>query len=70
MLLSMVIFLYLCIVVFDFLPAARGGVKKENILYLSLLSVSFCVLVLYSLNISVPSPATPIEAIIKKLFHV
>ena len=68
MLAAIVIALFGLVLVAD----ARKNLKKAGIInkivYLSLLGVSFCVLMLYSFDVPVPSPTNPIEAAIDALF--
>jgi hypothetical protein len=68
MLIAIVIALYTLIVFFDFLPKRSLRDKKCGILYGVLLSVSFCVLILYCLDIPVPSPSVPIKQVVEMLF--
>lgn len=68
MLTTIVILLYVCVVLFDFLPSKKKQKKKESIIYFAILSVSFSVLILYSLGIKVPGPSDSIKNIVEKLF--
>jgi len=68
MLATIVILLYVCVVLFDFIPSKKHRSKKESIVYCFLLSVSFCVLILYSFDIKVPGPSEPIRNVVEKLF--
>jgi len=65
-----VIVLYLLTVVLDLMPIIKSGKKKEYLVYLALLAVSFTVLVLYSFDIKVPGPTDLIINSIKGLFHI
>ncbi|PKM73424.1 MAG: hypothetical protein CVU91_05725 [Firmicutes bacterium HGW-Firmicutes-16] len=68
MLTTIVILLYICVVLFDFLPSKETRSTKERVIYCILLTVSFCVLILYSLDIKVPGPTEPIRNVIETLF--
>lgn len=70
MLTAIVIFLFAGAIVFDFRPKLKNEPKKSKIIYLSLICVSFIVLILYSFNISVPSPAGSIDSFVKSIFKV
>ena len=68
MLTAMVIALFGSILAVDGRKNLKGVGLKHKLVYLSLLGVSFCVLILYSVDIPVPSPTNAIEAIIDALF--
>ncbi len=69
MLTFIVIFLFLTAAIFDSVTLLQHKKTKVKVLYFSLLSVAFCVLLLYSLGIMAPSPAPLIAAVIDALFH-
>jgi hypothetical protein len=69
MLTAIVIVLFACVVLVDFRPMS-GASAKEKIIYLALMALSFGVLLLYSLDIPVPSPAEGIRNVIDAIFHV
>ncbi len=69
MLMTIVIVLYVCVILFDFIPQKKSRSTKESIIYCVLLSVSFCVLILYSLDIKVPGPSEPIRHVVETLFN-
>ena len=54
MLAAIVILLYLLVIIFDFLPLQKNQAKKETVIYCAMLSVSFIILLLYSLGIITP----------------
>ncbi len=60
----LVIVLYLFVVLFDFLPMIKNGKKKECWVYSVLLFISFCVILLFSLDIAVPSPMIFIKQVV------
>jgi hypothetical protein len=71
MLTVIVLLLFAAVIVFDFVPQAKqGAAKKDKAVYLAIIAVSFIVLLLYSFNITVPSPTGPIQSIVKSLFNV
>lgn len=64
---SIVIVLYFFVVVFDFLPVKNIIGKKAIFVYFAILSISFCVLFLYTINITIPSPSDYIKALINMI---
>ncbi len=68
MLTAIILILYAAVAVLDLLPMLKKRQsKKETVVYCVLLSVSLCVLVLYSFDIDVPGPSEPIRALVEKL---
>ncbi|MEA4893690.1 MAG: hypothetical protein VB064_00330 [Oscillospiraceae bacterium] len=65
---ALIILLYICVVLFDFIPYRKSRSPKETVIYCVLLSVSLCVLFLYSLGINVPGPSEPIIMAVEALF--
>lgn len=65
-----VIILYLSVIVFDLVPLIKSGKKKDYWVYSIFLAVSFCILILYLLNVKVPSPSIIIQDLIEKVFKV
>ena len=61
------IVIYLFIIGIDFLPRRRERGKKETVLYVVLLAVSFSVLILYCLGVAIPNPHKPIEYVVEKI---
>ncbi len=70
MLTFIVVILYVLVILLDFLPVLRAGQKKECWVYSVFLAVSFCVLLLYSLDVKVPSPSVPIKNLVEKIFKL
>lgn len=68
MLTAIVLILFLPAMYFDHMTVLKQAEKKEKIIHFSIMLVSFCVLILYSLDISVPSPAGPIINAIDAIF--
>lgn len=68
MLTSIVILLYVCVILLDFIPKKKDLTQKGSIVYWTILTISFCVLALYSLDIKIPGPSEPIKYIIEKVF--
>jgi uncharacterized membrane protein len=62
--------LYAAVIVFDFRRHVMKKPKGEKALYLMLMAVSFSVMMLYALGVTVPSPAKPIGQAVEALFHV
>lgn len=69
MLTAIVVLLYFFVILFDFIPTRKEHTTQRNVVYWGMLSVSFCVLVLYSMDIKVPGPTEPIKFVVEKLFH-
>lgn len=67
---SIVIILYFLIFVFDFLPVKNNMGKKVKFVYFAILSISFCVLFLYTINITVPSPSDYIKALLNMFLKI
>ncbi len=70
MLTAIVILLFAGTVLFDFLPKMKNEPPKNKAVYIALISVSFIVLVLFSFEIIVPSPAGLIKSVVKSIFKV
>jgi hypothetical membrane protein len=49
----------------DFLPNAKKLKLRDSIIYCALLSISFAILMLYSVGITVPGPTEPIKHIVE-----
>ncbi len=67
---AIVIALYAAVLALDYRPRLKGRPKGEKALYLALMAVGFSVMLLYALDVKVPSPAKPIEQAVEALFHV
>jgi hypothetical protein len=67
MLTAIVVALFLCIILMDFLPMGKAPLK-EKIIYLLLTAVSFGILLLYSLDVPLPSPSDGIRNLIDAIF--
>ena len=65
--LFIVLLLYACVTFADFIPVVKARGKKDIWVYSVLLSLSFCVLVLYSLDVPMPSMSRLIEDLIRPL---
>ncbi|MGX8709863.1 hypothetical protein [Clostridium sp. KNHs216] len=63
-----VIGLYLVIILIDFVPVVKNGEKKITWIYSILLTVSFCVLILYTFDIVLPGPSGPIRQIVESFY--
>ena len=70
MLTAIVLFLFLLITPMECMTVLRHSAKKTKILHLSLMLISFGVLMLYTFNVSVPSPAEGITDVIEAIFHL
>lgn len=63
-----VVVTFLAILAFDLLPEWNSTDTKGKIIYITLLLVSLSVLILYILDVPVPSPTMPITKLIDALF--
>lgn len=70
MLTGIVILLFVFVYLFNYKPVLKEGKKTEKIVHISIMSISFIVLILYSFGISVPSPTEPIKNVVSLLFGV
>jgi hypothetical protein len=72
MLTVIVALLYAGVIAFDFVPQAKrpGASKKSGAVYLALVLLSLVMLLLYSFNISVPSPIRAVLKSIEQLFQL
>ncbi len=68
MLTTIVFIVFLLVMVVDYRPMRKSAGKNERIWYLVLVGISFCVLLLYSFRVVVPSPAKGIITILDALF--
>lgn len=71
MLTAMVVFLFVPAMIFEWKAGLKSAGAKVKILHFSIMLISFCVLLLYSFDISLPSPSNMIgdlvEAIQKRM---
>ena len=67
---AIVVALYAAVLAFDFRVRLADRPKGAKALYLTLMAVSFFVLMLYALGVNVPSPAKPIQEAVQALFHI
>jgi predicted PurR-regulated permease PerM len=72
MLTVIVILLFAGVMAFDFAPQMKrpDARRKDAAVYLALIALSFTVLLLYSLHVTIPSPAEPITDAVKSLFPI
>lgn len=63
-----IILLYFIVIFFDFLPVIKQKNKKQSILYLCILSLSFCMLILVNLNVELPMASKLIANMIKNFY--
>lgn len=70
MLTFLIVVLYFFAVVFEFVPVIKKKKKNEIWPYSILLLASFIVLILYSMDVPVPSPSDGIRRVVETLFHV
>jgi hypothetical protein len=63
---AIVFILYIVIIFIDVVPFMKKNKWKERIIYLSILLFTFTILMLDSLDITIPSPAVLIKYIINK----
>ncbi len=61
MVLAVVIFLYLVVAFFDYIPLIKKKEKKEFVVYTTFLIISFILLFLIAIDIVLPSPTNLIK---------
>lgn len=70
MLITIVLIFFTLILVLDYIPGRKSRPGRVNAVYCLALAVSFCMLLMHSLDIPVPSPTGPIRAIVEKLCSI
>lgn len=65
-----VIIVTLSIIIFDWQILLKNTGTMEKTIYLSLMSVSFIVMILYSIGIYMPSLSLAIETVLNSIFHI
>ncbi len=68
MITGIVVVFFLAILALDLRPIWKNSNVKIRIVYCLLLLTSFCILVLYTFNVPIPSPVIPIIKLIDALF--
>ncbi len=68
MLTAIVVIGFVASVAVDYTPMHKDMKSKERFWYFALLGMGFCVLLLYSFRISIPSPTKGMTYILYKLF--
>lgn len=70
MLTAIVLILFIAVTPYEWFAVLRKEEKKVKIIYLSIMLVSFIILVLQSVNVFVPSPADFITNVIESIFSL
>ena len=70
MLTALVLFLFIPATLVEWLTVLKHSRKKAKIIHISLMLVSFVVLMLYSFNIAVPTPTDGIQQVLDAIFHL
>lgn len=70
MLLSIVLFLFCAVVLYDCLTLLKTADKREKIIYFTITAVSFIMLMPYSLGITAPPLINFFKYIIDAMFHL
>jgi hypothetical protein len=68
MLTAIALFLFLPVTLYEWKATLKHVDKKVKIIHTSIMLVSFCVLMLYSLDVSVPSPSDMITDVVEAIF--
>ena len=68
MLTAIVLSLFLPVTLYEWKATLKHADKKVKIIHTSIMLVSFCVLMLYSLDVSVPSPSDMITDVVEAIF--
>ncbi|QZY54579.1 hypothetical protein [Crassaminicella profunda] len=61
----LIVLVYIVIGVIEIVPLVKKNQKKELILYSITFAAAFIISVLLSLGVKIPSPAKPIEKVVK-----
>lgn len=67
MMTAIILVLFALILVLDYLPGFKSRAKRANFVYALFLAVSFCVLLLYSLDVPIPGPTRAIQAAVGEI---
>lgn len=67
MVVVLVILVYIIIGIIEMVPMMKRNQKKELVLYTILFGSAFIISLLLSVGVKVPSPAKPIEKIVKAI---
>lgn len=68
---ALVVFFFVLALVIDSLTLLKQiKIKREKAIYYTLMVISFCVLIAYSFDISMPSPSNGIIKILDFLFQI
>ena len=70
MLTAIVLFLFLLVTLYEWTATLKHENKRVKIIHTSIMLVSFCVLMLYSLNVPVPSPSNMIADVLEAIFKL
>lgn len=70
MLIAMVLFLYVPAMLYEWFKYLKHRGKKLIILHSSIMLVSFCMLILYSLDVSLPSPNDMIMNVLEPILKL
>jgi len=65
-----IVLLFIFVYLFDYKPVLMDGNTKEKILHGSIMAISFCILMLHSLGVQIPSPTDSIEKMIHSIFGI
>jgi len=65
---AIVVVLFAVILVKDFMPYWKSTGIKDKIVYCALMLASFSMLILYTFNVLIPSPAEPIRDLVDAIF--
>lgn len=66
----MVLILFLMLLLYDSLTMLKTVGKKIKAVYYTAMGIAFAVMVLKTLDVSVPSPSYAIEKALDALFHI
>lgn len=65
-----IVILFIFVYLFDYKPVLKNGNTKEKILHGSIMAISFCILMLHSMGVSIPSPSDSIEKMIHAVLGI
>jgi len=67
---AMVIALFAGAIFLDYIPRRKDRKKRDNLVYGMLLAISFVILLLFSVGVSVPSPSKAIDSVVRMIVPI
>ncbi|NLV58431.1 MAG: hypothetical protein GXY67_06635 [Clostridiales bacterium] len=70
MLTAIVLLLFVPATLMEWLTVLKHSEKKVKVIHIAIMLISFVLLILYSLSVTVPSPSEGITQVIEAIFHL